>query len=60
MTRLFGILYGIGGTTLAGSSMVVVLTLGQDTLQPILVSAGAGALVALPVCWIVARRLTGA
>lgn len=48
MIRLFGILYGIGGTTLAGSAIVVALSLGYDTLNPILASAGAGALMALP------------
>lgn len=60
MIRLFGILYAIGGTTLAGSAIVVALTLGYDTLVPILASAGAGALMALPICWVVARRLVGA
>lgn len=59
MARLFGILYSIGGTSLSGSAMAIALTLGQDRLQPIVISAGAGALVAIPICWVVARRLAG-
>lgn len=59
MFRLFSILYAIGGTTLAGSAMVVALTTGHDTLIPIVAAAAIGALIAVPICWIVARRLTG-
>ena len=58
MIRLFGILYAIGGTTLAGSALVVALTLGYNTLEPIIASAGVGALIALPICWVMARRMT--
>jgi hypothetical protein len=57
MFRLASVLYSLIGTTLAGSFIVVALTMGYDTLVPILVAAGGGALIALPASWLVARRL---
>lgn len=59
MARLFMILYSMIGTTLAGSFMVAALASGMDTLKPIVLAAGLGALVAVPVAWLVARRLAG-
>ena len=50
---------GLAGPTIAGSAVVVALSTGQDTLRPILAAAGFGALVALPVAWIIAKRLIG-
>jgi predicted PurR-regulated permease PerM len=57
MFRLASVLYSLIGTTLAGSFVVVALTMGRDTLVPILVAAALGAVVALPVSWLVARKL---
>ncbi|WP_289150817.1 CTP synthetase [uncultured Salipiger sp.] len=57
MLRLAGILYSMIATTLAGSLVVVALVSGYDTLQPILIAAAAGALVALPVTWLVTRAI---
>ena len=57
MYRLMGILFSVIGTTLAGIGVVVVLTMGYGTLQPILVAAAAGAVLAIPVSWMVARNL---
>jgi len=57
MFRLASMLYSIIGTTLAGSLMVAALTAGYDTLIPILVAASVGAVVALPVTWLVARAI---
>jgi hypothetical protein len=51
------ILYSMIGTALAGSAVVAALTMGHDTLQPILVAAAAGAILALPVSWYVARQI---
>lgn len=59
MSRLFMILYSMIGTALAGSGVVAALTLGMVTLKPILVAAGLGAALAVPVAWMVARRITG-
>ncbi|APZ55117.1 CTP synthetase [Salipiger abyssi] len=57
MLRLAGILYSLIGTTLAGSFMIAALVTGYDTLIPIVASAAAGAVVALPVTWYVARAI---
>jgi hypothetical protein len=55
--RLMVILYSMIGTALAGSAVVLVLTLGHVTLWPIIGAAAAGALVAVPVSWLVARQI---
>jgi hypothetical protein len=57
MIRLASVLYSLIGTTFAGSFVVVALTMGRDTLTPILVSAALGAVIAIPVSWMVARKL---
>lgn len=58
MLRLALILHLFIGSTLAGSAVVVALTMGQDTLQPILVAALLGFLASIPVTWAVARKLS--
>jgi hypothetical protein len=55
--RLMMILYSMIGTALAGSSIVLVLTLGHDTLWPIVAAAAVGAVLALPVSWLIAREI---
>lgn len=55
--RLLMVLYSMIGMALAGSGGVLVLTLGHATLWPIIGAAAAGAVIALPVSWLVARRL---
>lgn len=57
MLRLAMILYSLIGTTLAGIGVIAVLVAGYGTLNPIIVSAAAGAIVAMPVSWLIARRL---
>lgn len=61
MLRLAMILYSLIGTTLAGIGVIAVLVAGYGTLNPILISAAIGAILAMPVSWLIARRLyTGA
>ncbi|MFN4203923.1 MAG: hypothetical protein ACK4GM_12765 [Tabrizicola sp.] len=55
--RLMMILFSMIGTALAGSGVILVLTLGHGTLWPILGAAAAGAALALPVSWLVARQI---
>lgn len=55
--RLMMILYSMIGTALAGSAVVLVLTLGHVTLWPIVGAAAVGAVLALPVSWLVARQI---
>lgn len=57
MTRLTMLLYSMIGTALAGSGVVIALTTGNDTLQPILISAAVGAVLGLPVSWWVAKQI---
>lgn len=59
MTRLMMILYSMISTALAGSFIVAALTMGYDTLNPILIAAAAGFGLALPVSWFVARQIAG-
>ncbi|MCL7409201.1 CTP synthetase [Marivivens donghaensis] len=60
MLRLASILYSLIGTTLAGSLVVAALTMGYDTLNPILIAAGVGFVAALPVTWLVAKAIQNA
>lgn len=59
MLRLASMRYSIIATTLAGSFVIVALVSGYDTLTPIVVAAGLGAVAAVPAAWLVARALIG-
>ncbi len=56
--RLMMVLYSVIGTAMAGSGVIAVLTMGYATLVPILAAAAAGAVLALPVSWAVAREIS--
>ncbi|MFN3662848.1 CTP synthetase [Yoonia sp.] len=58
MFRLATMLYSIIGTSFAGSFVIAALATGRDTLIPILIAAGAGALLGIPASWYVARAIT--
>jgi hypothetical protein len=60
MTRLFLLIYSIVGVSCAGIGIVAALTIGQDTLQPILISAGLGAVLGIGASWIITRKLIAA
>ena len=55
--RLFMLLYTLAGTAMAGTGVIVVLTLGMAGAMPILVAAALGAGLALPVAWLLTREL---
>lgn len=57
MLRLTLLMFSIISTALMGSAVIIALTIGQDTLIPILVAAAAGFLLAIPVSWFVARQI---
>ncbi|GAA6177492.1 hypothetical protein [Sulfitobacter pacificus] len=59
MFRLASMLYSIIATALAGAGVIAVLTAGYVSLTPILAAAAAGAVLAMPVAYLVARKLTG-
>lgn len=57
MSRLMMILFSMIATTLMGIGIVIVLVTGHDTLRPILIAAGVGFVLALPVAWYVAKQI---
>ncbi|MDA7965656.1 hypothetical protein [Ruegeria sp.] len=57
MLRLASILYSLIATAMAGTAVIAVLSAGMVSAMAILAAAGAGAVVAAPVSWLVARRL---
>lgn len=50
-------LYSIIGTSVAGIFMIAALASGNDTLQPILIAAGAGAVLGFPMSYFVAKAI---
>jgi len=57
MTKLALLIYIIAAPTLAGIAMLVVLTIGANTSNPIMLSVLLGALAAIPAAWFVAKKL---
>ncbi|MEH6829572.1 hypothetical protein [Sulfitobacter sp.] len=57
MIRLASILYSIIATTLAGSGVIAVLVMGYVTFPAILMAAAVGAVLALPISYMVARKV---
>ena len=51
------ILFSMISTALMGSFIVAALTMGYVTLNPILLAAAVGFVLALPVSWFVARQI---
>ena len=47
----------MSAAAMAGTGVIAVLTTGHGTLWPILIAAAAGAALALPVAWAVARQI---
>lgn len=60
MFRLFMVIYTLAGATLAGSAVVGALTMNLVDSRSIIYAALAGAVVAVPVAWAVANRLSAA
>ncbi|MEL6508635.1 MAG: hypothetical protein AAFQ47_07555 [Pseudomonadota bacterium] len=57
MFRLAMTLYSIVAPSLAGVGVIIVLVAGYGTLMPILVSAAIGALLGIPVAYLVAKAI---
>lgn len=57
MTRLMMLIYSIAGASLAGTAIVAALVMGFDTLRPILIAAALGFVAAMPVSWLIARKI---
>lgn len=58
MQRLFMLLLSIAMGTMAGIGVIAALVLGYVSLLPILIGAGIGAALSVPVTWLVARQIT--
>ncbi|OIQ45558.1 MAG: hypothetical protein BM558_03465 [Roseobacter sp. MedPE-SW] len=57
MLRLASMLYSLIGSSLAGVGVIAVLVAGFVSVKAILLAAVAGAVLGLPVAWLVARQL---
>lgn len=57
MSRLFMLLLTISVGSLAGVGVIIALTLGYYSWPPMLAAAAIGAVGALPISWLVARRI---
>ena len=58
MTRLMMILFSMISTTQMGVGVIIALTTGYDTLQPILIAVAVGFLLSVPVSFYVAKAIT--
>ena len=57
MFRLASLIYSIAGATLAGIAIIAVLVAGMVTTNAIVGAAVAGFVLALPIAWIVAKKI---
>lgn len=57
MGRLAMILFSMVATSLAGIGIVIALTMGMDTLRPILVAAAIGFILAIPATYVISRKI---
>lgn len=57
MIRLAAMLYSLIATALAGTAVIAVLAAGMVSAMAIIYAAVAGAIVAAPASWLVAKRL---
>ena len=51
------VIFLMAGIGLAGACVVTALSLGMDTREPIMTAAAIGAVIAIPVAWIIGNRL---
>jgi hypothetical protein len=58
MFRLAAILYVLIASTLAGIGVVAVVSMSMMDARSIVTAAVVGAIIALPVTWLVARRIS--
>lgn len=57
MIRLAALIYIFVGVTLAGSLIVAALTMNMFDTRSIVIAAVVGFVAALPVAWVLARKL---
>jgi len=57
MFNLSLILHLFIGSTIAGRAMIAALTMGYDTLMPVMWSAIAGFVLSFPLSYLIAKKL---
>lgn len=57
MGRLFFVILTLAATVLAGVGVIAALSMGMIDYRSIILAAGVGALLSIPVAWVVAHRL---
>jgi predicted PurR-regulated permease PerM len=57
-SRIAFALHFVIGTTLMGILVTVALIMGYDTAWPIVIAVAVGFVVAIPISWLVARKIT--
>lgn len=57
MLKLVAVIYIMSGATLAGILMIAALVAGYDTAKPIIYAVTTGFVVALPITWLVAKKI---
>ena len=57
MGKLFGYIYILAGTTLAGVAVIAALSLGKDGASEISIAAAVGAVLAFPAAWLISKKL---
>lgn len=57
MFRLFMLFYTLAATVLAGTGVIAILSLHRLDAWSIVIAAAAGAVLAVPLAWVVAKRV---
>ena len=57
MLGLAHLIFVIVAPTLAGIALAIALVAGADTGKPILIAVVIGTLIAVPVSWLIAKKL---
>ncbi len=58
MFRLALLVFTIAAASLMGIAIIVVLSMGLDTTKPVVAAAAIGFTMAIPVTWLVARKIS--
>ena len=57
MFKIESLIYTIASSTVMGIFIIIALVSGYDTLQYVVIAAAAGAVVALPVSYFIAKAI---
>ncbi len=57
MLKIFGAIYNLTAPTIMGILIVVLLSMNMFDSSKIIIAAVAGAIVSLPISWVVGKRI---